>query len=103
MSQQIIARWTNPTHDKDGNPYNEADHDGYLVTFDNGTSVKLPMTWGTSFDLGTLPEAQSLKAGTHAVTLVARTKKGATGQLVSATFQTFPEPAAVGNFSITTG
>lgn len=102
MSQQIIARWTNPTHDKDGAIYGEPDHDGYLVSFDGGAPVKLPMTWGTSFDLGSLPEANALKAGTHVAVLAVRTKKGVTGQLASATFQTFPEPVAVGNFSITT-
>lgn len=103
MAQQIIARWTNPTHDKDGNPYNEADHDSYVVTLDNGSPIKLPLTWGTSFDLGSLPEAQALAAGAHTATLVSKSKKGVTGIVASASFSTFPTPAAVGNFTITTG
>ena len=32
--QSIIARWTNPPHDKDGNPYTEVDHDSYVVAVD---------------------------------------------------------------------
>ena len=103
MSQQIIARWTNPTHDKDGNPYNENDHDGYVVYINGGPPIKLPLVWGTNFDLGSLPEVQSLKAGTHTATFAALSKRKVTGQLASGTFQTFPTPAAVGNFSITTG
>jgi hypothetical protein len=103
MSQQIIARWTNPTHDKDGNAYSEADHDSYAVTLDGGSPIRLPMTWGTCFDLGSLTEALALKAGTHTATLAAKSKKGVTGLVASATFSTDPTPAAVGNFSITTG
>lgn len=102
MSQQIIARWSNPTHDKDGTPYSEADHDGYMVSFDGGALVRLPLTWGTSFDLGTLAEAQMLKAGAHTATIATKSKKGVVGLAASATFQTAPTPAAVGNFSITT-
>jgi hypothetical protein len=101
MSQQIIARWTNPTHDKDGNPYSEADHDSYVVTLDGGAPIKLPLTWGTNFDLGTLAETQALKAGAHTATIASRSKKGVIGVTSSATFQTAPTPAAVGNFSIT--
>jgi hypothetical protein len=103
MAQQIIARWTNPTHDKDGNAYNEADHDGYWVSFDGRPPVKLPLTWGTSFDFGTLAEADNLQAGTHTATFVAKSKKGVAGLAASTTFQTHPTPAAVGNFTITTG
>lgn len=103
MSQQIIARWSNPTHDKDGNAYAEADHAHYLVSFDGAYPVKLPLTWGTSFDLGTLPEAQALKAGDHVATIASLSKKGAVGLAATAIFSTVPTPAAPGNFSITTG
>lgn len=103
MSQQIIARWTNPTHDKDGNAYTEADHDSYVVTIDGGSPTKLPLTWGTNFDLGTLPEVQALKAGPHSATIASKSKKGVVGQASAATFSTNPVPAPPGNFSITTG
>lgn len=103
MPQQILAKWTNPTHDKDGNPYNEADHDGYVVSINSGPLIKLPLVWGTNFDLGSLPEIEALPSGTHVVTIAARSKKGVTGKSVSATFQAHPTPAALGNFTITTG
>jgi len=102
MSQQIIARWTNPTHDKDGNAYSEADHNGYLVTVNGGAPIKLPMTWGTSFDLGTLSEVDALPSGIHTATIAVVTKKGVAGKTASGTFSVHPTPSAVGNFTITT-
>jgi hypothetical protein len=102
MTQQIIARWTNPTHDKDGNPYGEGDHDGYVVSLNGGALIKLPLTWGTSFDLGTLPEVEALPSGTHSIVIAPRSKKGVLGRPVMATFPVHPTPAALGNFSITT-
>lgn len=102
MSQKIIANWSNPTHDKDGNAYTEADHAGYVVSLDSGAPIKLPLTLGTNFDLGTLSEAQALTSGTHTATIAAVSKKGVVGVASSATFPVHPTPAAVGNFSITT-
>lgn len=103
MSQSVIAKWTNPTHDRDGNPYGEADHAGYVVTVDNGAPITLGLTWGTQFDLGTLPEVQSLKAGLHTATIAPMSKKGVPGKTVAASFSLNPTPAALGNFSITQG
>lgn len=103
MSQQIIARWTNPTHDKDGNAYSEGDHDGYVVSINGGPPIKLPLVWGTNFDLGSLPEVDALPSGTHSVIVCARSKKGVLGKPVTATFPVHPTPSALGNFSITTG
>lgn len=103
MPQQIIARWTNPTHDKDGNAYADTDHAHYLVSLDGGAPIRLPLTWGTNFDLGTLPEAQALKAGDHVATIASLSKKGVLGLTATTTFSTAPTPAAPGNFSITTG
>jgi hypothetical protein len=103
MSQQLIARWTNPTHDKDGNPYSEADHDSYVVSLDGGAPIKLPLVWGTNYDLATLPEVQALPAGSHTATIASKSKKGRVGIASSATFSIDPTPGAVGNFSITTG
>lgn len=101
MSQSVIAKWTNPTHDKDGNPYGEADHAGYVVSIDNGTPISLSLTWGTQFDLGSLAQVQALKAGSHAATIAPVSKKGVVGAAVSASFSLNPTPAAVGNFTIT--
>lgn len=101
--QPIIARWTNPPHDTEGNPYTEADHSHYLLTINNGQPIQLPLTWGTNFDLGTLPEVQALPSGTHKATIAVRTKKGVVGQMATATFSVNPTPVAPGNFSITTG
>lgn len=103
MTQKIIASWTNPTHDKDGNPYTEADHAVYLVTVDNGAPITLPLTWGTNYDLGTLAEVQALKSGQHTAVIVSKSKKGVAGVPAAATFLVNPTPAAVGNFSITQG
>lgn len=102
MSQSVIAKWTNPTHDKDGNPYGEADHGGYVVTIDNGAPIALGLTWGTQFDLGSLSQVQALPAGPHSVRIAPVSKKGVVG-VTSPTlpFSLNPTPAAVGNFSIT--
>lgn len=101
MAQQIIASWTNPTHNKDGTPYAESDHESYVVMIDNSAPIKLPLTWGTNFDLGTLPQVQALASGTHTAVVAVKNKKGITGDLASATFSVSPTPAAVGNLSIT--
>lgn len=101
MTQPVIARWTNPTHDKDGAPYGEADHGGYVVVLDNGAPIKLSLTWGTRYDLGGLPEVQALKSGAHTATIAPVSKKGVVGPSVVATFSLSPVPAALGNFSIT--
>lgn len=103
MSQSVIAKWTNPTHDKDGTAYGETDHGGYVVTLDNGAPITLGLTWGTQFDLGTLPQVQAMKAGLHTATISPVSKKGVVGAAVGATFSLNPTPAAVGNFSITQG
>lgn len=103
MPQSVIAKWTNPTHDRDGNPYGEAEHGGYVATVDNGAPITLGLTWGTQFDLGTLPEVQALKAGPHAVTIAPVSKKGVVGAVTGASFSLSPIPAALGNFSITQG
>lgn len=101
--QRIIARWTNPTHDKDGNAYGEADHDGYVVSINGGPPIKIPLVWGTNFDLGSLPEIDALPAGTHTVQMAPVSKKGVIGKTTSTSFPVHPTPAALGNFSITTG
>lgn len=101
MSQKIIASWSNPTHDRDGNAYGEADHAAYLLSLDGGAAFTLPLVWGTNFDLGTLPAVQALNSGTHSATIASLSKKGVVGVPSAATFSVSPTPAAVGNFSIT--
>lgn len=100
---QIIARWTNPTHDTDGNPYPQASHSHYEIQLNGGKAEALPLTWGESFDLTTLPSVQALPAGAHTATIYSVSTKGVKGKPVSGTFRIDPTPAALGNFSITQG
>ena len=103
MSQQIIAQWTNPTTDTDGNAYLQEHHMGYVVSIDGGAHFAIPLTWGDSFDLGSLQAFQSLPTGEHRVTIQCMSRKGVVGRPSTSTFLVHPTPAAVGNFTVKTG
>lgn len=93
--------WLNPTTDTDGNAYGQPDNAGYVLAIDGQPAVSIPLTFGTSFDIGTLASVQSLKAGPHSASLALVSKDGVTGGFSApATFSNFATPSAPTNLVV---
>lgn len=68
VNQSKIS-WHNPAVRTNGQALSQNDSAHYVVSFDGGPAIPLPLKYGTSFDLATLAQYKALTPGNHTVAL----------------------------------